>query len=518
MYRKLMVTLLVVALAITMTSTILFAAAAIDVPVAELTPAKKTAFDAIDRNAKQIGDIGTSIFSFSELGLQEFETNKLMTGLLKEWGFKIENGISGMPTAFMATYGSGKPVIVVHTESDCVPSASQRPGSVFDDPLVTSGDLRGPGHGEGHNEGPATMLGAAYAVKQAMDKYNLKGTLKIFLSPAEEQLVARPFFARDGYFDDADIAFHPHVSSSSSASYGLRQYALVSIEYKFFGKTAHGASAWGGNDAADAAKLMSIGFDALREHLPPTYRAMSTMVQMGDQPNVITSFAKIWWMYREASAELVKDIWAKGNRVAEGAAMMTNTRVEENLLSAVWPSRANETVSRVVYANIKLVGMPKWSAEEQEMAKAIQKFNGADEIGLRTEIGSFTKRTSQSASANDEGDVTWVLPSSRIPVPGGISGTIGHHWSAAIGPGTSVGEKGEVTGAKYLAGAMIDFLEHPELAAEAKATHAEEVAGTEYVSLMPLDQKAPTFLNKESAARWKPLLEPFYYRPDIEFK
>ena len=509
MYRKLMVALLVVALAITMTSTTLFA-------VAELTPAKKTAFDAIDRNAEQIGLIGDSIFSFSELGLQEFETNKLMTGLLKEWGFKIENGISGMPTAFMATYGSGKPVIVVHTESDAVPSANQRAGSVFDDPLVTSGRERAPGHGEGHNEGPAAMLGAAYAVKQAMDKYNLKGTLKLFLAPAEEQLVSRPFFARDGYFDDADVAFHPHVSSSVGASYGIRQYALVSAEYIFTGKTAHGAYAWGGNDAADAARLMANGFDALREHLPPTYRAMCTLVQMGDQPNVITSYAKIWWMFREASAELVKDIWAKGNRVAEGAAMMTNTRVERNLLSAVWPTRSNKTLAEVVQANYELVGMPKWTAEEQALAKAIQKFNGRDEIGLRTEINPLRKAT-QGASANDSGDVTWVLPSSSIRVPGGVSGTIGHHWTAAIAQGTSIANKGEVQGAKYLAGSMIDVLENPEIVARAKETFKEEIAGTEYVSLMPPDQKAPTFLNKEKAARWKPLLEPHYLRVKIEF-
>jgi aminobenzoyl-glutamate utilization protein B len=241
------------------------------------------------------------------------------------------------------------------------------------------------------------------------------------------------------------------------------------------------------------------------------------MVMMGDQPNVITSYAKIWWMFREASAELVKDIWAKGRKVAEGAALMTNTTVEENLLSAVWPSRANYTVSEVVYANIQLVGMPKWTAEEQALAKAIQKMNGADEIGLRTEVGSLRKAT-QGASANDSGDVTWVLPSSSIGVPGGVSGTIGHHWSAAIAQGTSIANQGEVTGAKYLAGSMIDVLENPELVAEAKATFKEEIAGTEYVSLMPPDQKAPTFLNKEKAARWKPLLEPFYLREEIVFK
>ena len=513
MYRKIskvMVALLVVALAITMTSTTLFA-------VAELTPAKKLAFDSIDRNKDEIAKIGDSLFSFNELGMQEYETNKLLTDLLTAWGFKVENGISGMPTAFMATYGSGRPVIVVHTEPDCVPSANQRAGSAFDDPIVTSGGERAPGHGEGHNEGPACMLGAAYAVKQVMDKYNLKGTIKLFLAPGEEQLVARPFFARDGYFDDADVAFHPHVSSNANAVYGLRQYALVSAEYIFTGKTAHGASAWGGHDAADAAKLMSVGFDALREHLPPTYRAMCTMVMMGDQPNVITSYSKIWWMFREASAELVKDIWAKGRMVAEGAAMMTNTTVEENLLSAVWPSRANKTLSEVVQANIELVGMPKWTAEEQELAKAIQKMNGAKESGLATKVGSLSKAT-QGAGANDEGDVTWVLASSRTPVPGGVSGTTGHHWSAAIAQGTSIANKGEVTGAKYLAGSMIDVLENPEIVATAKATHKEEVAGTKYVSLMPADQKAPTFLNKESAARWKPLLEPHYLRVKIEFK
>jgi len=504
---KLMVILLVAALAITMTGSVLFA-------VAELTPAKKLAFDSIDRNKDEIAKIGNSLYWFSELGMQEYETCELLSNLLTEWGFKVERNISEFPTAFMATYGSGKPVIAVHTESDCVPSANQRPGATGTRDQWVEG---APGHGEGHNEGPAAMLGGIFAVKQVMDKYNLKGTLKVFLAPAEEQLVSRPFFVRDGYFDDVDVVFHPHVSSSMNASYGIRQYALISVEFAFFGKTAHGARAWQGNDASDATKLMSIGFDALREHLPPTYRAMSTVVKAGDQPNVIADYAKIWWMFRESTAELVKDVWAKGRKVAEGAAMMTNTRMEENLLSAVWPTRSNQTLAEVVYANVELIGMPKWTAEEQELAKAIQRTTGAEEIGLRTKIGSLTKAT-QSASANDSGDICWVAPSISIRVPGGVQGTIGHNWTASIAQGTSIANKGEVQGAKLLAASMIDMLESPELVAKAKATFKKEIAGVDYKTLLPADQKPPYFLGEDLMAKYRPLLEPHYLNVKIEFK
>jgi aminobenzoyl-glutamate utilization protein B len=205
------------------------------------TPSKKKefTFKVVERNSKAIALLGDNIYYFAELGMQEFETAKLMTQILEDAGFKVQRGISGMPTAFMATYGSGHPVIAIHTEYDTTPGNSQTPGVPEHKPLVEGA----PGHAEGHNVNAAVMVDAAFAVKKAMDEYKLPGTLKVFGAPAEELLIPRPYFVRDGYFKDVDVAFHTHIGEELRTEYGLRQYALISAEFTFKGQSAHSASA-----------------------------------------------------------------------------------------------------------------------------------------------------------------------------------------------------------------------------------------------------------------------------------
>ncbi|MFQ5684501.1 MAG: amidohydrolase, partial [Candidatus Binatia bacterium] len=230
---------------------------------------KKFVLDVVDQNKEQIALLGDNIFYFAEMGMQEFETSGLMSGILENAGFQVERGISGMPTAFMATYGSGKPVIALHTEFDATPGCSQAAG-VTELKAITEG---APGHTEGHNVNAAVLIASAFAVKKAMDEFKLPGTLKIFGAPAEEELVSRPYFVRDGYFKEVDVAIHDHIGGEFATMYGLRQYALISAEFTFKGESAHAATApWKARDALDAAVLMDIGFDKLREHLEPTQR------------------------------------------------------------------------------------------------------------------------------------------------------------------------------------------------------------------------------------------------------
>jgi aminobenzoyl-glutamate utilization protein B len=475
---------------------------------------KQSVFQVVDRNSKAIALLGDNIYYFAELGMQEYETSKLMTQILEEAGFTVERGISGMPTAFMATYGSGKPVIAIHTEYDTTPGNSQTPGVPEHKPLVEGA----PGHAEGHNVNAAVMVGAAFAAKQAMDEHKLPGTLKIFGAPAEELLIPRPYFVRDGYFKDVDVAFHTHIGEQLRTEYGVRQYALISAEFTFRGQSAHSASApWAGRDALDAAELMSMGFDKLREHLEPTHRSHRVISHGGEQPNVIPGNSRIWWFFRETTIDKAQQNFEKAKKVAEGAAIMTNTQWSVQVFSAIWPTRGNRTLAEVTQRNIEMVGMPKWTADEENLAKALQRNLNAKPEGLHKEISPL-RESRQTASSNDAGEVTWIVPTGRVTFPANIPGIPNHHWAAGVAPATSIAHKGAVAGAKVLAASVIDFLMKPELVEEAKSTFKKETAGFQYKSFLPPDQKPPIYLNKESMERYRPLLARHYLKEKPKFE
>ncbi|MCZ6906525.1 MAG: amidohydrolase [Deltaproteobacteria bacterium] len=476
---------------------------------------KEFVLDVVNRNSQAISLLGDNIFYFAELGMQEFETSGLMIRILEEAGFRVERNISGMPTAFMATYGSGKPVIALHTEFDATPASSQVTG-VAEPRSITEG---APGHTEGHNVNAAVLIGAAFAVKKAMDEFKLPGTLKVFGAPAEEQLVSRPFFVRDGYFKDVDVAIHDHIGGEFGTLYGLRQYALISAEFTFKGVSAHAATApWKARDALDAVVLMDIGFDKLREHLEPTQRSHRVITDGGDQPNVIPNRATIWWFFRESTAEKAQAIFEKAKRVAEGAAIMTGTTFSVNVLSAVWPTRANKTMAEVIHQNVELVGMPKWTETEQKLARELQSKEQLKPIGLRPEISPLREETNQSTSANDSGEVTWVVPSGRLTFPANIPGITFHHWAAGVALATSIAHKGAVAGAKTMAASTIDLLLDTTLVAKAKETFKEEIADVEYKPLLPPDQKPPLELNKAIMERYRSLMQKHYSKEKPEFR
>jgi aminobenzoyl-glutamate utilization protein B len=467
---------------------------------------RKFVFDVIDRNREAIALLCDSIFYFGELGMQEYETSGLMMQILEEAGFDIQRNLSGMPTGFMASYGSGKPVIAFHTEFDATPASSQAPGIAEPRPIVEGA----PGHSEGHNVNAAVLIAAAFAVKNAMDQFGLPGTLKIFGAPAEEQLVSRPYFVRDGYFADVDVALHDHIGKEFGTVYGLRQYALISAEFTFKGQSAHAATApWNARDALDAAVLMDIGWDKLREHLEPTQRSHRVITDGGDQPNVIPGRASIWWFFREATADKTRQLFEKAKRIADGAAIMTETSYAVNVLSAVWPTRANRTLAEVIQDNIARVGMPLWSEDEQNLVKQLQAKVNAKPIGMPTQIVPL-KQCAQSVSANDSGEVSWVVPTGVINFPSNVPGVSYHHWSAGVALATSIAHKGAIAGAKAMAAAAMDLLLDPKLVARAKETFKEEIGDVKYRPLLPADQKPPLELNRELMERYRPLMRKYY--------
>ena len=478
-------------------------------------PEKSHACEYVDRNAEAVALLNDSIFYFGELGMQEFETAKLMTGLLEENGFKVERGIAGFPTGFCATYGSGEPVVAIHTEYDSNPDNSQKAGVVENAAIVEGA----PGHCEGHNVNGAVLISGALAAKAAMQTFGLKGTLKVFGAPAEEQLVSRPYFVRDGWFDDVDVALTPHVSHEFGAGYGLIQSALISAIFTFHGESAHaGVAPWKGRDALDAVVLMDVGMAEYREHMMPRTQCQRVITRGGDQPNVIPKIASVWWYFRGATAEAAMQVYERAKKIAEGAALMTNTTFEVDTQSAVWPVRGNQTMAELAQAEYERVGAPDWTSDEDELARALQHKAGVKVEGLSRTTLKIKGPAVQIAAANDAGDVSWKVPMVKLYFPANIPNISFHHWAAGVSLATSIAHKGAVGGAKVLASCVIECFRNPQIVADAKTTFAKELEGTNYFSMLPPEQKPPLDLNRATMEKYRPEMRKHYLHERPKFQ
>ena len=327
---------------------------------------KQEAVKGVDEMAKLAQEMVDSVFSFGELGMQEVETSKYLTAQLEKFGFTVTRGQSGMPTAWVATYGSGKPVIAMGSDIDGIPQSSQKPGVAFHDPIVAGA----PGHGEGHNTGMPLNIIAAIAVKRIMERDKLPGTLMLWPGVAEELVASKAWFVRDGMFKDVDVNLFTHVGGNLNTSWGQQGGSgLVSVEYTFVGETAHSAGApWRGRSALDAVELMSVGWNYRREHLRLSQRSHQIITNGGDQPNVVPRNASIWFYFREIDQPNIKALWEIGDKMAEGAALMTNTTWSSQILGTAYPRHMNKVVAETMYENIKAVGLPVWSDEDQALA------------------------------------------------------------------------------------------------------------------------------------------------------
>jgi aminobenzoyl-glutamate utilization protein B len=454
------------------------------------------------------------VFSFAELGFHEVETSKYLTDILKENGFEIEYGISGVPTAWWAKWGSGKPVIALGSDLDCIPKASQKPGVAYHDPIVKGA----PGHGEGHNSGSPLNIVAALSVKEIMEREGIPGTLILWPGVAEELVGTKAFFTRDGYFDEVDMCIFTHVSSNLSVSYGqARGTGLISVEYTFEGEAAHAAgSPWRGRSAADAVELMNIGWQYAREHLDPIHRSHSVIKNGGDQPNVVPSEASIWYYFRHVTYPKIMEVYERANQIAEGAAMMTNTKVTRRVLGSAWPRHFNQVIAETMYENIKEVGLPEWSEADQALAVAVQEEvnSPSEEKGLATELDEIGRPVLRpvSGGSDDIGDISWKLPTVTLRYPSNIPGLQGHHWSNAIAMATPIAHKGVVAGAKVEAMTLLDFFLQPELVDAAwKYFREEQGMKQEYVPMVGEEDEPAIYLNTDIMEQYRPQLEKFYY-------
>lgn len=454
------------------------------------------------------------VFSFAELGFQEVESSKYLTGILEENGFEIERSISGIPTAWMATWKNGEgPTIALGSDVDCIPKASQFPGVAYHKPMVEGA----PGHGEGHNAGIPLNITAVLAVKELMERENIGGTLLVWPGIAEELLGSKAWYVRDGLFDTIDMCIFTHVSSNLGVSYGpTRGTGLISVEYLFEGEAAHSAGApWRGRSALDAAELMNIGWNYKREHLHPLKRSHSIFTDAGDQPNVVPSKAAIWFYFRDIKYKGIMEMYAEANDIAKGAALMTGTKMTSRVLGAAWPRHFNKVIAETMYENIKKVGLPQWSAEDQALAKAVQtEVNSTNVEGLAMELIplGLPVKDPVSGGSDDIGDISWKIPTVTMRFPSNIPGLQGHHWSNAITMATPIAHKGVTAGAKAEAMTILDFLLKPQLLKDAW-TYFNEVQREDdtYEPMISEADLPPIYLNADKQGEFRSRLEKFYY-------
>jgi len=457
-----------------------------------------------------------SIFSFGELGFQETETHRYVVDILKKNGFTVEEGVAGIPTAFMATWGSGKPVIALGSDIDGIPQASQKPGVAYFDPLVEGA----PGHGEGHNSGVPLNITAAIAVKKIMAREKLSGTIRIWPGTAEELVGTKAYFVRAGLFRDVDIALFAHVSDNFSVAWGDRDgTGLVSVEYSFKGQTAHSAGApWRGRSALDAVELMNIGWNYRREHLPLEHRSHYVITDGGDQPNVVPRTASAWYYFRQTTYPKIKELWETGDSIAKGAAQMAGVELlPTRVLGSAWPQHMNRAVALAAHANIQKVGMPQWSEADQTLAKALQKELGSREQGLSSRINAQLTgpvRDNRGGGSDDIGDISWNVPTITLRYPANIPGLPGHNWANAIAMATPIAHKGATAGAKAQAMTMIDLLTKPELVKIAWQYFNEvQTKEMKYEPLIRAQDKPAIELNRDRMAKYREQMRKYYYDP-----
>ncbi len=477
---------------------------------------KREAIEGINKLETFTQQMVDQIFSYSELGFQEYETSRYVTGILEKNGFRVEQGVAAIPTAWVATSGSGKPVIAFISDIDCIPRASQKPGVAYREPIVEGA----PGHGEGHNSGQAVNVTAALVLKKLMEKYNIKGTIKLFPGVAEELLGAKAFYIRAGLFKGVDLVLGSHVDDQFATSYGQTfvPQGLVSVQYFFHGRAAHAATApWEGRSALDAVELMDAGWNFRREHLRLEQRSHYVIINGGDQPNVVPSEAAVWYFFRELDYPHIKELYELGNTMAKAATMMTGTTMTQRLVGSAWPPHWNKTVAEIQQKNIEKVGMPEWSEADQALAKALQREIGAKVEGLKPKVEPLNppdKPILQLGGSDDTGDISWVVPTVYLRYPANIPRLPGHSWANAVAMATPIAHKGSTAGAKVQAMTALDVLLNPNLVKEAWGYFNDvQTKDIKYTPLIGPEDQPAIDLNKEKMEKFVPELKKYYYDP-----
>jgi aminobenzoyl-glutamate utilization protein B len=431
-----------------------------------LSHAQKTKQDvakAIDSKYSQYADVAKKIWDYAEVGFQETKSSALLQETLTKEGFKIEKGVAGMPTAFVASYGSGKPVIGILAEFDALPGISQ--DAVPEQKTIAD---KKAGHACGHHLFGTASSAAAIEVKNWLIANKKSGTIKLYGTPAEEGGSGKVYMVREGLFNDVDIVLHWHPSSSNSAEAG-GSLANKSGKFRFYGVASHAAgSPERGRSALDAVEAMNNMVNMMREHVSEETRIHYVITRGGEAPNVVPAFAEVYYYVRHPQRDQVKATWERVVKAAEGAALGTETKMEYEVTGGVYNLLPNEALGKLMDANLRIVGGYTFTKEEQEFGTKIQQsFTNKPKLESTSEIKPFKVSSDGFAGSTDVGDVSWVVPTVGLATATWVPGTAAHSWQAVAAGGTSIGYKGMMVAAKTLAAAAIDIFEKPALIEEA---------------------------------------------------
>ncbi|WP_156255469.1 amidohydrolase [Sandarakinorhabdus oryzae] len=489
-------------------------ASATPVLAAAPVPMKQAAAAIVDARAGELATMIDQVFSFAEPGFQEVRTSAYLTGILEKNGFTVTRGVAGIPTAFTATWGDRGPMIALGSDIDGLLGLSQTPGVPGAKPLVAGA----PGHGEGHNSGLPMMIVAALAAKDVMQKNGIKGRIMIWPGVAEELVATKAYYVRAGLFKDVDVNLFAHVGDGLETTWGPLPYtASLSVEYSFKGLTAHAAgNPWDGKSALDAVELMDAGWNMKREHLPPTQRSHYVITGGGNQPNIVPDKASVWYYFRDVSLPAVKAMYDAGNRIAEGAALMTETTVTRRVLGHAATNYGNRPLAEAAYANMQAVGLPQWSAADQNFARAVLAGFGRKDKPLAGDGPHLWSPENpdpdRNAGSDDIGDIMWTVPTITLVYPSNVPGISYHNIMAAAAMATPIAHKGAVTGAKVAAMTILDLMTTPELVANAKAWQKDVQFKTEtYQPLIGPNDTPAIHLNADLMAKMRPQMEKYYF-------
>ena len=442
---------------------------------------KEEAVASIEKHKAELVNLSDQIWGFAETALRETQSSKLLADYAEKQGFQVKRGVAGMPTAFVASYGQGSPIIGVLGEYDALPGISQKAQSVKE--ALEAGAA---GHGCGHNLFGAASLGAALAIKDLIAAGRLKGTIRFYGTPAEEAIGGKIYMAREGLFNDLDVCLAWHPDDETRADVDSSQ-AIIDFIVEFKGKAAHAAfDPWNGRSAVAALEFFTTGLNRMREFVKPTVRMHYVIEKGGDVPNVVPEYSRVWCWIRDSKRTGVEDVFGRARKIAEGAALMAGVEAKVSVQGGDYELLANIAGAKLIHANLTWLGPIQYTKEEQEFAKAIQRATGVQEKGLSCAIQPLKEpRADPDGGSTDVGDVSWIVPTLHMSVTTAPEDAPWHAWPVVACGGMSIGHKGLTQAAKALAATMVDLFEDRKTREAIQAEFKEKTKGEVYKPYIP---------------------------------
>lgn len=446
----------------------------------------------LDRIQPELVAMNQDIWSFAEVGLEERRSSARLSDALEKAGFRVKRGVSGMPTAFVAEYGTGRPIVGLLAEYDALPELSQE---AVGERKPAAG--RANGHGCGHSAFGTAVVGAALAVRDAYERNGLTGTVRVYGTPAEETLIGKVYLALDGQFKDLDACLHWHPGTKNRVNYGSSK-ALISAKFTFSGLPAHASgSPHQGRSALDGVELMNAGVNYMREHVKETSRTHYVITNGGGQPNVVPGTAQVWYFIRANSHEDAEFNFDWIRDIAAAAAKMSRTKVAVQIDTDCHEIIPNLPLSRLLQANLERVGGPKFSEEDRALARRLQaELRGQPGFDEKVPLHESVEKLADQPEApmggsTDVGDVSWEVPTAGFSAACFAAGSPGHSWQNVAAVGSPIGHKGMLVAAKVLALTTADLLRNPSALKDARADFQKQMKDRKYTTRIPKGQKAP---------------------------